>query len=619
MHPRCVRLRHAGAKFIVIAGTEDISLAAHHGQLEVWAENCPENFENRAALVGAEIARIEAVSWTLNTIMEPIEQLNLTTVIEVSQAVLGENVLEKLLDTIMRIAIVQAGAQRALLIIARGDKYRIEAEATTSSESVNVDLRHANVTSAEVPESVFHYVLRTKESLRLDDASSERLFFDDQYINRHSTRSILCLPLLKQHRLIGVLYFENNLSCRVFTSARMAILKLLALEAACSIENTILYGELREREARVRRLVDSNIVGIFIGRSGCITEANDAFLQIVGYSRDDLLSGCMRWPDMTPPEWRKEQARAVAELRATGTVKPFENAFLRKDGSRVPVLIGGAMFDECQGQGVAFVLDLTERKQAEDDLRRSERRYHEAELELAHANRVATLGQLSTSLAHEVKQPIAAAINNASAALHWIDRESPDLEKIRQSLGRIVGNGHRANDVISRIRSLLKKAPLQKERFEINDAIREVLALSGGEITKNAISVRTQLAAGLLPIEGDRVQLQQVILNLIINAVEAMSSVPVGPRELTIRTVKGGAKSVHVAIRDSGPGIAQVALNRAFDAFYTTKPGGLGMGLSISRSIIEAHGGRLWATVNAPQGASFEFTLPAAPDVEQRD
>jgi len=195
----------------------------------------------------------------------------------------------------------------------------------------------------------------------------------------------------------------------------------------------------------------------------------------------------------------------VAELRATGTVKPFENAFFRKDGSRVAVLIGGATFDERQGQGVAFVLDLTERKQAEDDLRRSEGRYHEAELALAHANRVATLGQLSTSLAHEVKQPIAAAINNASAALHWIDRESPDLEKIRQSLGRIVGNAHRANDVIGRIRSLLKKAPLQKERFAINDAIREVLALSRGEITKNAISVRTQLASGLLPIEGDRV------------------------------------------------------------------------------------------------------------------
>ena len=554
-----------------------------------------------------------------STIMEPIEQLDLATVIEVSQAVLGENVLEKLLDTIIRTAIVQSGAQRALLIIARGDKYRIEAEATTSGESVNVDLRHASVTSAEVPESVFHYVLRTKESLRLDDASSESPFFDDQYIKRHSARCILCLPLLKQTRLIGVLYFENNLSRRVFTSAQMAILKLLALEAACSIEHTLLYGELQEREAKVRRLVDSNIVGIFFGRLGCITEANDAFLQIVGYSRDDLLSGCMRWPDMTPPEWRKEQARAVAELRATGTVKPFENAFFRKDGSRVPVLIGGATFDERQGQGVAFVLDLTERKQAEDDLRRSERRYHEAKLELAHANRVATLGQLSTSIAHEVKQPIAAAINNASAALHWIDRESPDLEKIRQSLGRIVGNGHRANDVISRIRSLLKKAPLQKERFEINDAILEVLALSRGEITKNAISVRTQLASGLLPIEGDRVQLQQVILNLVINAVEAMSSVPVGPRELTISTVKGRAESLHVAIRDSGPGMAQVALDRAFDAFYTTKPGGLGMGLSISRSIIEAHGGRLWATVNAPQGASFEFTLPAASDVEQRD
>jgi PAS domain S-box-containing protein len=544
--------------------------------------------------------------------MESIEQLDLATVIKVSQAVLGEIVQEKLIDTLMRTALEQAGAKRALLIIARGDEYRIEAEGTTSSRTVTVDLRQANVTSTDLPESIFHYVLRTKETVLLHDASTEQPFCIDGYVRRHSARSVLCLPLVTQTRLIGILYLENNLSPNVFTPARMGILKLLALEAACSIENALLYGELRDRETKVRRLLDSNIIGICIWDfDGRITDANEAFLQIVGYSHDDLISGRMRWLDMTPSEWSDVQGGAAAELRATGTAKPCEKEYFRKDGTRVPVMVGAATFGERQDQGVAFVLDLTERKQAEEDLRLSERRYHEAEMELVHANRVATLGQLSASIAHEVNQPIAAAINNASAALHSVNEETPDLEKVREALGRIVANGHRANDVIGRIRTLLKKVPLQKERVEINQAIRELVALSGCEITKNGISVRTQLAEGLSPIEGDRVQPQQVILNLIINAVEALSAVRGRPRELTISTAEAQPDGVYVAIRDSGPGMASATLERIFDAFYTTKPGGLGMGLSISRSIIEAHGGRLWATANAPHGATFQFTLPA--------
>jgi len=232
-------------------------------------------------------------------------------------------------------------------------------------------------------------------------------------------------------------------------------------------------------------------------------------------------------------------------------------------------------------------------------------------MELAHANRVATMGELSASITHEVMQPVAAAVNNTSAALRWLGKEPPDLEQARQALNRVFANGNRVSEVIGRIRALIKKAPPRKDDLEINKVILEVIALARGEVVKNGVSVQTQLADGLSLIQGDRVELQQVVLNLIINAVEALSSVSEGSRELVITTGKGEPDGVLVVVRDSGPGLSSPGLERIFEAFYTTKPGGLGMGLSICRSIIEAHGGRLWATAAQPQGATFQFTLPA--------
>jgi PAS domain S-box-containing protein len=668
------------------------ALATHHRELQVWAENCPENFENRAALVGAEIARIEGreldaerlyeqairsarangfvqneaiayerasafylargldqiaklylqnarycyLKWgadgkvrqldemypylreeervpsPTSTIGTTVDHLDLATVIKVSQAVAGEIVLDKMLDTLMRTAIEHAGAERGLLVLSRGAEHLIAAEATASGDPVTVQLRDEPVTADVLPESVLQCVLRTRESVILDDAAAQNPFAADPYMRRHHARSILCLPLLNQAKLIGALYLENNLAPRVFVPARIAVLKLLASQAAISLENSRLYHDLAEREAKIRRLVEANIIGIFIfALDGQIVEANDAFLNMVGYDREDLVTGRIRWTDLTPPEWLDRDARQwVPEFKRTGILPPFEKAYFRKDGSRVPVLVGAAGFEESGNQGVAFVLDLTERKQAEENLRESERRYHEAQMELAHANRVATLGQLSASIAHEVNQPIAAAVNNASAALRWLGKRPPDLEKARQALTRIAANGNRASEVIARMRALLKKAPLRKEDININEAILEIIALTRGEVSNNGISVQPQFAEDGLPlIHGDRIQLQQVVLNLIINAVEAMSSLREGPRELTIRTDVSQPEGVLVEVQDSGPGLPVAATERVFDAFYTTKPGGLGMGLSICRSIIEAHGGRLWATANIPRGATFHFTL----------
>jgi len=369
------------------------------------------------------------------------------------------------------------------------------------------------------------------------------------------------------------------------------------------------------REAKIRRLVDANIIGIFFWEiDGRIIEANDTLLRMVGYDREDLLSGRVHWTDLTSPEWLDVSARAVEEVKITGSLQPYEKEFVRKDGSRVPILIGAASFEEGGNQGVAFVLDLTERKQAEAEARESEQRYREMLMEVAHANRVATMAQLTASIAHEVSQPIAGALTNAHAALRWLNRHPPDLEEVRQALDRIVEDATRAGNVIDRIREIIKRSPARKDYLDLNEAIREVIELTRGEALKNGALVHAALAQGLPMIAGDRVQLQQVVLNLIVNAVQAMCAVAEGSRELFITTARDGPNGVLVTVKDCGPGLPSASLDHLFTAFYTTKPGGLGMGLSICGSIIEAHGGRLWATANLPRGAIFQFTLPHVRD-----
>ena len=430
-------------------------LMVHSQQLRVWAENCPENFENRAALVNAEIARLqgrpldaldlyeqaiqsarrdgfvhnEALACELaarfhkargyeiisnaymrkalscyarwgadgkvrqleglypgltedgrepastSTIHAPVESLDLATVIKASQAVSGEIVLEKLIDTLMRTAIEHAGAERGLLIFVSGTEQRVAAEATTRGNTVIVDLRDEPIAETKLPELVLHYVLRTGESVILNDAATYSEFAADPYIHQRQARSVLCLPLLNRSRLIGVLYLENNLAPRVFSPVRAALLKLLASHAAIALENAHLYRDLAEREGRIRRLVDAGIIGIFIfDLEGGILEANDAFLRMLGYDRGDLVGGQLRLQDLTPPELLDLHAQTVEEVKKAGTAQPFEKEYFRKDGERVPVLIGGASL-ESGNQGVAFVLDLTERKRAEKALRESEERF----------------------------------------------------------------------------------------------------------------------------------------------------------------------------------------------------------------------------------------------------
>jgi PAS domain S-box-containing protein len=411
----------------------------------------------------------------------------------------------------------------------------------------------------------------------------------------------------EDERIMNTLGRFASLAYQTVESVEDLKLQIAAREQAETAVRALASG----LEAKIRRLVNANIIGIVIwGIDGRIIDANDAFLRIVGYGRNDLVSGRLRWKELTPAEWRNADERRVKELETTGTAQPYEKEYFHKNGDRVPVLVGAATFEEKSDEGVAFVLDLTDRKRAEAAIRDSEQRYSEVQNELAHANRVATMGQLLASITHEINQPIGASINYANAALNFLRAQPPDLEKVQQALAEIVQTGVRAGNVIDRIRALVKKASPRKDSLDINSTVLEVTALTSGEMSKNRVSVQTQLAESLPAVQGDRVQIQQVLLNLFVNAAEAMSGTREGPKELLISTENAGSEAVLVAVRDSGPGLTIEDTERLFEAFYTTKTSGLGMGLSICRSIIEAHQGRLWATANVPRGAVFQFTLP---------
>jgi PAS domain S-box-containing protein len=664
-------------------------LAAKLGKFEMWARHCPENYQNRYALVCAELARLEGrdldairlyeqavrsarengflhqegmanelaarfhlsrdletsadaylrnarrcfALWGADgkvaqlderypglamaegrepttTLGSDVRQFDTASLLKASQALSSEIELPGLIRRLMTIAIQTAGADRGLLIVPHADGYRIEAEARIAGDTIV--LNQEAVADTAAPAALLRYVIHTQKSVIIDDALKPHLFPEDDYLARGATRSVFCLPLVRQGKLGGLLYLENTVTAGVFTARRSALLDVLASQAAISLENTRLYADLQERETKVRRLVESNIIGIYISDfDGRIIDANDAFLRLVDYSRDDLLTGVIRWTDLTPPEWRSRDELAVTELKATRTAQPFEKEYIRKDGSRVPVLIGVAAFGKSEDVGVAFVLDLSEQKRAQQEIRESERRYLDLQMVLAHSNRVATMGQLSAAIAHEVKQPITAIAAYAGAGLRWLASKPPNLDEARQTLTQILADSARADQIVDRTRAFFKKESQRKDSLDVNATIRELVAFMRDEANKHDIDVSLHLIDGLPLVQGDRVQLQQVILNLIINAIEAMSEMKAGERALSIRTREIEGDELCVIVQDSGPGLNPEQLDNVFEAFYTTKPNGLGMGLPICRSIVESHGGSLWATPNSPSGTIFQFTLPA--------
>jgi signal transduction histidine kinase len=537
----------------------------------------------------------------------------------------GEIVLEKLIETLMVIAVEHAGAERGLLVLPQGDVQQIEAEATTGSDAVKVRLLGMPATPSDLPGSVLQYVIRTEESVILDDASAQNPFLADEYIRQKRARSVLCLPLLKQAKLIGLLYLENNLASHVFTPARISVLKLLSSQAAISLENARLYAKL-SNENRDRRKAEEAL------RASEASLAEAQQISHTGSWRWEVGTGEVSWsaehfrifafdPSTTRPSYAIFMDRVHAEDRPS-----FEQATQRavreKTGFqheyRIVLPDGSVKHLQSVGQPdvtesgdlefVGTVMDITERRCSEEALRSTQ-------TELARVARLTTMGELVASIAHEINQPLTGVVASGNACLRWLNRDEPDLAKARNAVTRIVNDGTRAGEVIRGLRALAKKSGPQLTELDINEAIQEVLTLTRSELHRHRVVLRTKLSAEERPVFGDRVQLQQVLLNLIMNAVESMSALTERARMLTIASEPVEPHGLLVAVEDTGTGLDPAIADRVFDSFFTTKPEGMGMGLSICRSIIDAHGGRISMSPRAPYGTVFRFTVPGIPPV----
>jgi signal transduction histidine kinase len=421
-----------------------------------------------------------------DTRIEPdiVEHFDLATVVKTSEAVSNEFGLSRLIDTLMTLVLEHTGAHRGILILPQHNELQIGAEAKTEQDRIHVLLRNAPISAAELPTSIVNLVARTRQGIIIDDAQASNQFSEDPYFSSGRSRSVLCLPLVKQTKLIGIIFLENNLAASVFTPAKVSVLKLLASQAAISMEN----ASLEEKDALVEAL-------------------------------------------------QKSQS------------------------------------------------------------------------ELVRMSRLTAVGELVISIAHEVNQPLTAIIMNADVCLRWMNNEKPSLAEARKAAERVIENGKRAAEVVRTIRGLAVKSMPEMSSLDINEATKEMLSILRAELRQNNVHLETAFTEGRNMVTGNKVQLQQVLLNLSMNAIESMAAIE-GRRILSISSQAGEDDTVVVSVTDNGLGFDESRIEQMFEALVTTKPQGMGMGLSISKSIVEAHGGRLWATSASPRGASFHFSVP---------
>jgi PAS domain S-box-containing protein len=548
---------------------------------------------------------------TTATVGTSANQLDVETVVKASQALSSEIVLPKLIETLMRIAVEHAGAERGLLILLGGNEPQIEAEATTSHGVVEVTVRQAVIGPLHLPKSMLQYVIRTREPVVLDDASGRNLYSEDEYVRQKRPRSVLCLPIVKQTKLVGAFYLENSLTPGAFTSDRVAVLEMLASQAAISLENAKLYSELHRSEAFLADGQSISRTGSFGWNvlSGEIYWSEETY-KIFEYDRAVQPMLDLVLQRVHPDD--KDLVQQIIERASEARVNlDFEHRLLMPNGSVKYLHVLARALEGSSGklEYMGAVRDVSERTLAEEALR-------QAKADLAHMNRVTTVGELTASMAHEVNQPIAAAVTDANTCMRWLARDHPDLEEALAAAMRVVKDATRASEIISRIRLLFNKGTPERELVNVNEVIGEMIVLLRSEAIRYTISVRTELAADLPQVMGDRVQLQQVLMNLMINGIDAMKDVD-GARELAIQSQRAEGEQLLVSVSDTGVGLPPKQADQILEAFVSTKPHGTGMGLPISRSIVESHGGRLWAAANSPRGAAFYFTLSAHIQVPQ--
>jgi predicted ATPase/signal transduction histidine kinase len=541
-----------------------------------------------------------------HTMPGPVAHFDVAAVLKASQALSGEMLLPRLIERLMRIAIEHAGAERGVLVLSRDGNDKIAAEAVTGPGGIEVSARNSSVTSSDLPQSVIQLVKRTYQSLLLDDALSDWMHCEDDYVLQKRSRSILCLPILRQTKLVGELFLENNLTPGAFTAERVAILDLLASQAAISLENAGLFTDLQRSETF---LVQGQMISQ-TGSFGWRAASREFFwsselYNILEYASDVRASAELALARIHPDD--RDRVRELLE-GARGQEKDFdsEHRLLMPDGRIKYVHTTGRAVATDDLDFVGSVRDVTERVQSEETLR-------QVRSDLAHVARVTTLNAMTASIAHEVNQPLSGILTNAHTGARFLAADPPDLEGVAETIRRTIRDAKRASDVIAGLRAMFQNHVSTTEMVDVNVAAREVIALSTGELLRSKAIIETDFFDGQTYIRADRVQLQQVILNLLLNAIEAMTDVHDRPRTILLRTrlQEGG---VRLDVKDSGIGVQPETAQKLFDAFYTTKEYGMGIGLSICRSIIEGLDGRLWVAGNEGPGTTFSFVIPLAHD-----
>jgi predicted ATPase/signal transduction histidine kinase len=580
----------------------------------------------RYAQAGAHtnVARLEAEHSFLRgepargvaTIGTRVENLELATVVRVLQALSSDIRLEKWLEQFMTLALHDAGAERAILFAPSTSGLECLAEAKT--DAVGVTVRATQ--DPPVAASILRYVARTRETVLLDDAATSP-YADDPYIASRRSRSVLCLPLVRSGTLAGVLYLENDLAKAAFTPERTTVLKLVVAQAAVFIENARLYTKLQhENEARKRtedalrrseaylaeaqRLSHTGSFGWNVS-TGEIVWSEETY-RIFGFDRSEVPTLDKIFRRMHPDDLDRVRDTLERVPRAHDNLD-FNLRLVWTGGEvRLVHILGhfvpGRTDDVIEYVGAA--MDITEQHEATLALQRSQS-------ELAHVMRVTSLGELAASIAHEVNQPLAAMGANASAALNWLGAQPPALERVREALGAIESDSERGGEIVARIRRLLKRSTSGRGACDINTSMKTVIDIARPALERHHVTVAPDLADNLPAVHGDQVLLQQVVLNLLMNAADACKGLEPSRREIQV-TTRLEAEHVCVCVVDKGKGIDPESRARLFEPFYTTKPDGLGMGLSISRSIVARHGGQLRALANADHGTTFTFTLPVS-------
>ena len=548
----------------------------------------------------------------------------LSNLLKASRAITEQVDYTKLMQVLLTIMVEQASAQRVLLLKTAGDSLIVEARAHTTTAGVIIEALHSEAHWDDLPKSLVNTVIRTQKLIYVKAGQQGAPFELDPYFQRFSDITSLCLPLLRQGKLIALFYIELRAKEEQLTEQYLNVLKFLAAHAAVSIETSRLYSSIEEvnqqrlQLERTLRVADTSLaLGEQISRTGSwrwelnknTLICSEEFCRIFGLDpqRRTILfadfAACIH-PDDKKSVLEKinKSVQMEAAIKVEYRIVRGDGSILYLTGQGSPVFGSDKLIDY-----VGTVIDITDRRASEDALRA-------AQEDLARVSRITTVGQLTSSIAHEINQPLMSIVANAGAGLRWLHRTTPDLQQVSASLQAIATEGQRAGQIVQSLRALTKNTKAVLTVLNIHDVLNHILTIARSEMERRKVSLVLQLDAELSDILGDMVQLQQVMLNLVMNAIEAMNEVTDRPRVLTISTFTEDDQAIFIWVEDTGPGISEETKARLFDAFYTTKKDGMGMGLTICQSIVENHGGRLSAEARPQVGTVFSFFLPLVKD-----